>query len=398
MILLEQWFHKRQEAIRRRIEGESTEQIASSLKCSATWVHKWWGRYQQEGVEGLYDRPHVANNIANRTDPVIRRAVLSVRRQLQRRKTAKTRYSLIGSATIRTEMEKLGYWPLPALRTIERLLQEESLTTPREREDLAPVLREYPAPKAKDSNDVHQLDLISPRYIEGDSSKIYFVVVKDIFDKSAHIQMVTDRQAQTIVESLVEAWQLIGIPKVLQVDNGWEFQGSARWPRSFGKVICLCLRLKVELTFIPEGMAWRNGSVENLNGQFDRLFVKALKFKNQAHIRLELKVLNEAVNTQHVHEALGFKTSQQYRRGKKIKRLSPDFADHKDSSPICAGRLSFIRQVRPSGLITILHERFKVGKRFKGQFVNATIFTKQEKLKIYFRGRIVKQWSYKLRN
>jgi hypothetical protein len=294
-------------------------------------------------------------------------------------------------------MEKLGYKPLPALRTIERILDEEGLATPRGREKIAPTLREYPAPSAADSNDVHQLDLIGPRYLLGDSTKFYFVVVKDIFDQASHIQLTTDRQAQTIVECVVEAWRVLGIPKVLQVDNGWEFVGSTRWTRSFGKVIRLCLMLNVHLTFIPEGMACRNGSVENLNGQIDRLFVQPQQFKNLAHIHRELKLLNEAVNTQHLHPAIGFKTPKQYRRGKRIRRLSRDFAHHKASMPICAGKVSFIRQVRPSGRITILHEKFKVGKRFKGQFVKATIFTKQERLKVYFRGRLIKQWPYKPR-
>jgi len=294
-------------------------------------------------------------------------------------------------------MEELGYSPLPSLRTIERILHEEGLTTPRCKQKTAPALREYPAPSGRDSNDVHQLDLIGPRYLLGEGTKFYFVVVKDIFDQSSHIQLTTDRQAQTIIECVVEAWQVLGIPKLLQVDNGWEFLGSTRWTRSFGKVIRLCLMLKVELIFIPQRMACRNGSIENLNGQFNRLFVKGRQFKNPSHIRRELKLLNKAVNTQHVHPAIGSKTPHQYRRGKKIKKLSLNFVSHKAPLPICAGKVSFIRQVRPSGRITILNEKFKVGKRFKGQFVKATIFTKQKRFKVYFRGRVIKQWPYEPR-
>ena len=103
------------------------------------------------------------------------------------------------------------------------------------------------------------------------------------------------------------------------MDNGWEFRGSARWPRSLGKVIRLGLVLKVEILFIPEGEPCYNGSVENLNGMLDRRFVKTQRFEDLDQIRQELAKLNEAILSQHIHEHLGLKTPKQYRQGKALR-------------------------------------------------------------------------------
>ena len=388
---------RRQEAIRRRLAGESVAQLCAALQRSPSWFHKWWQRYREEGAEGLYDRSHGAFCVANRTDRTLRKAVVQLRQHLQDRQSEKGRYSLLGAPTISWELEQLGYRPLPALRTIERILQREGLTQPRQRLEMAPALKAYPGPKAKDSNQVHQLDFVGPRYLEGQSTKFYYLVLKDRFDQAAYIQVFTNRRAQTVVEGLVQGWKVLGVPKLVQMDNGWEFRGSARWPRSLGKVIRLGLLLKVEILFIPEGMPCHNGSVENLNGWLDRRFVKTQRFEDISQIRQELAKLNEAILSQHVHPSLGLKTPKQYRQGKPLGFLPSDFDRHEKPLPICDGKVSFLRMVRPSGRITLLGEKFKVGKRMKHHYVKATIFTRSEQLKVYFRGRIIKQWPYLLR-
>lgn len=388
---------RRREAIRRRLAGEGVAQICAALERSPSWFHKWWQRYREEGVEGLYDRSHAAFCVANRTDRTLQKAVVQLRQHLQDRQSAKGRYSLIGAPTIYWELEQLGYKPLPALRTIARILQREGLTQPRQRLELAFPLKTYPGPKAKDSNQVHQLDFVGPRYLEGKSTKFYYLVLKDRFDQAAYIQVSTNRRAQTVVEGLVHAWKVLGIPKVLQMDNGWEFRGSARWPRSLGKVIRLGLLLHVELLFIPEGMPCYNGSVENLKGMLGRRLVKAHRFEDLSQIQQELDKLNEALLSQHVHQILGLKTPKQDRQGKALRFLPSDFDRHRNPLPICDGKVSFIRLVRPSGRITLLGEKFKVGKRMKHHYVKATIFTRSEQVKVYFLGRILKQGPYALR-
>ena len=153
---------RRQEAIRRRLAGEGVAQICAALERSPSWFHKWWQRYWEEGAQGLYDRFHAAFWVANRTDRTLWKAVVQLRQHLQDRQSETGRYRLLGAPTISWELKQVGYRPVPALRTIERILQREGLTQPRQRLEMAPPLKAYPGPKAKDSNQVHQLDFVGP--------------------------------------------------------------------------------------------------------------------------------------------------------------------------------------------------------------------------------------------
>jgi hypothetical protein len=108
----------RRAAIRLRLTGESVESVCRTLKRSRAWFHKWWRRYLESGPEGLYDLSRGNHQVVNRTPPHIERAVITIRRRLAARATPQTRYSQIGAAQIRAELEALGHTPLPSLRTI----------------------------------------------------------------------------------------------------------------------------------------------------------------------------------------------------------------------------------------------------------------------------------------
>ena len=67
-----------------------------------------------------------------------------------------------------------------------------------------------------------------------------------------------------------------------------------------------------------------------------------------------------------------------------------------DKSPVAAGKVTFIRLVAAQGTVRILGQSFKVGKRPKYQYVKVTIYTKYQKLKVYYKGKLIKAFSYLL--
>jgi transposase InsO family protein len=386
--------YDRQAAIRLRLAGENIVDICNTLKRSTPWFHKWWKRYLALGPEGLYDLTHVNQRVVNRTPPHIERAVISIRRRLAARATPQTRYSRVGAVQIRSELETLGYSPLPSLRTIERIVSRAGLTCPPLR--LSPQLArsEYPGPRAQDTNQVHQVDGVGPRYLKADAPRYYFLVCKDVFDQSIYMEFVNNRKMDTVLEFLVHSWQQLGLPEKVQFDNGREFCGFGKRARYFSRVIRLCLRLGVEPVFIPPGMAEHNGSVENFNGWFQPLLLQK-PFRRPGDVRRELRGLMKTVNEEHIHLRLGHQTATQYRRSQQLRKLPTDFSIEPKLS-IAVGKVTFIRLVTIGGHIHILGQRFKIGKRLKFHYVIATIYTKQKKLKVYHKGRLVKEFAYKL--
>lgn len=386
----------RQKAIALRLAGETIESICGALKRTRQWFHKWWQRYLTAGPEGLYDLTRANHRVVNRVPPHIERAILSVRRCLEARATPQTRYTLMGAPSIRQELEALHLTPLPSLRPIERVLQRASLTSPPLRLARRLAQTEYPGPKAHDSNQVHQVDVVGPRYLKGDRTAYYFLVCKDVFDQAVYVEFVASREMEHILTFLVQAWQRLGLPDKVQFDNGREFCGWGRWPRSLSRVIRLCLRLEGEPVFIPEGRPQRNGSVEHFNGWFQPVLL-GHRFRTPAQVRREVVRLMDTVTGRHVHPQLGYQTPAQYRRGKRLRKLPAKFSLDEQPIPVAAGKVTFIRLVSAQGDIRILGEKLRVSKRLKFQYVRATLSTEHQVVKVYHNGRLIRRLSYKLR-
>src|SRR5262249_33146221 len=257
-------------------------------------------------------------HVAQQIPPELERAILSIRRRLQARAMPATRYALIGGTAIRAELTALGIRPVPAARTIERVLQRHGLTAPRIR--LAPLLprQDYPGPQARASNQLHEVDLVGPVYLKGSRRRYYIWVGKDAFDGAVCLRLAGSRRLDEVLGFLGECWKDLGLPEQVQLDNARELCGWGPAGRDLSRVIGLCLRCGVGPVFIPAKEPQCNGAVEHFNGWFQpRLFDR--RFHRPGDLRRELARRQEAVNTQHVHPRLGGQTPAQHRRGLRLR-------------------------------------------------------------------------------
>ena len=386
----------RQQAVRMRLAGDGVSLICQNLHRSPTWFHKWWQRYLAAGGEGLYDLTRARHEIVNRTPAHIERAILAIRRRLAARATSQTRYALLGAPTIAQELKTLGFTPVPTLRTIERVLQRAHLTSPRLRLAQHLPRSEYPGPRATDSNQVHQVDLVGPRYLTGDKTKYYFYICKDAFDQAVYAEFHAGNAAEQVLAFLIAAWQHLGLPQQVQFDNGRQFYAPGRYARSLNRVIRLTLRLGVQPVFIPEGQPAHNGSVENFNGWFQPLLLRQ-NFPNARVVQRELQRLLTAANEQHVHQALGFMTPLQFRRTKRLRRSPANFAIDLNKIPVSVGKILFIRWVGITGFVDVLGQSARVGRRFRYHYVKVLLETHPQRLRIYCNARLIKSCEFKLR-
>jgi transposase InsO family protein len=324
--------------------------------------------------------------------------IVSIRERLERHDTADTQYSLIGAPSIAREMKLLGYpeADIPPLRTIEHILHRNHQThsgVPTKEEW---THKSYPAPPAVAPNDVQQLDLVGPRYLTGQSTQYYYQVLKDIVGKAVFVDAADNRQAESVVAFQVAGWQAIGLPKVLQLDNGSEFVGSPRYPKSLSKPIKLCLHLGIEVLFIPPKSPWRNGCVESFNGLLDELLVCAQVLETYDQMRHEAHAFTEACNTRHPHPALNYLTAMEYRQQHPVRLLAADFQVPNLKVLPPAGTISFIRLIRKSGRITLLQEKFDITPDLKWEYVYASILVHEHTLKVWHKGELIKTFDYQL--
>ena len=395
-------YKKRLVAIRRYLSGEKPVEIYSSLGYSSGWFFKWKKRYELYGLDGLKDLSKAPKCQANATPKAIESTIVSMRKLREQREQEATRYALIGAYAIHEELKELGYNP-PSVRTVHRILARNGLITSQSEDKPARCLIEshYPCIEITKPGQLQQLDLVGPRYLKGSGQKYYFYNLKDVCSLRVAIQTGKDHKAISVVKAVISAWQRMGIPTILQHDNGLEFRGSNRYPHSAGLLTKLCLLLGVETLFIPPRQPYRNGSIENLNGLFQRLVLRSQTLNTFAQLQEETYKFECAANTQHHHFPLNGCTSQGYEEkvGFTPNLLTKNFKFKQSfkfkQTP--QGKVSFICRIRKSGKITIANEKFLIDPKLARQYVYATIFVKEQKLKIFYHNEIIKQFHYDLK-
>ena len=372
-------------AVSRYLRGEPPSALCRALNRTRAWFYKWLKRYDPTNPVWAQSQSHAPRQVASKTPAEVERRVCEVRQRL-----VTTRYAQKGALAIQWQLQQLGVAPLPALWTINRLLKRHGLLVkPR----YAPRGTPYPTVALSGPHHVHQLDLVGPRYLTG-GERFYGVHLIDASSNAVALEAVASKQAVLVVEALVAAWQRLGLPSILQMDNELSFRGSNRYPRSFGLLIRLCLYLGVEARFIPEGEPWRNGIIERFNDVYDKLFFRSQRFPDLAHLRRELPGFEAFHNTQHRYAKLGQRTPWAVHTAGRRRPLPARFVRHRQGLPWGDGRISFIRLTDQAGTVRFFSERFVVDPSLIHEYVTGTIDTKPGLLKFTHQGRLVKVYKY----
>jgi len=93
-------------------------------------------------------------------------------------------YAQVGVSAIPWELQKIGT-PSPSDRTINRVLKREGLV---KKPSYVPKGVAYPYfTEALEINNIHQVDLVGPRYIKGDG-RFYSLNVVDLFSHQVYLE------------------------------------------------------------------------------------------------------------------------------------------------------------------------------------------------------------------
>lgn len=397
-------------AVQKYLAGEKPIEIYKRLNKSKKWFFKWLSRYQDQGakrarLETWYqDLPRVPKHQPHRTKTDMEMIIISIRDQL-----AKTRYAQIGAETILWELQKLGIKKSPSVRTIERIIKRNGRVLPKRKHNTY-AGKNYPSPTACSPNDIHQFDIVGRRYIKSNQGlqSFYSFHLKDIYSHVAQIKQYQYKNAEAILDYFVnKVWRSLGTPYILQMDNFLAIRGSNRHPRSFSNLIKLCLLLEIEVLFIPPGEPWRSGIIESFNNAFDKKFFRTQQFRNLDHLADESDNFERFYNIKRPNSALnvkehGSKIPMEVFKRFQQKTLSDRFnlnefkINNKLKIPLTEGKISFIRWIKEDRLLHLFTERFLLKHPLANEYVKATIFTKEQILRVYFEDEVVSEFKYKL--
>ena len=373
----------RRQAIRLRLRGIKAKCILAKVQRSRVWLSKWQKRFEREGVAGLHSHSRRPDHTPTMCAPRIVRLIVQTRRRLVKQKVG-----LIGARAIRRELRLLGLGQqAPSLATIKRVLQTHSLiATPRT------ATRAYcPKPLTTVTGSLHALDWTC-RYLEA-GPKVYAFHSLNLRTRACAQSIVADKRSDTVVQHCLLSWQTLGIPQFLQLDNDAAFCGGYKAPRVFGQFVRRCLYLGIALIFLPIAEPECNGEVEELNGLWGHAFWERRRFASFGRVCRASPAFVRWYMTDYTPPVLAEVTPRQAQRRERNCRLTAAQVAHlPDRLPITAGRIHFIRKVKPDGTIAVLNETWKVSKRLAGKYVWATITTHRRRLDIWYQRSEQHDW------
>lgn len=257
---------QRREAIAMLQRGISITEICATLGRTRRWLSKWRQRFAAEGPAALRGRSRAPRRRPRATPERIVRAVLAARDRLARRR-GRQRFAGSGADAVAWELELEDIRPMPARRTIERILERAGRTRP------PAVAHErsggpYPYPPASAPGDLHETDLVGPRHLRSGRGPVRFFDFHtvDVGGGGAATEQRPDKSAESFCGYLVEcAWPKLGLPRIWQIDNESAIAGFPAAGRIFTQPVRLALLLGIEVRFIPMGEPGRNADVESFN-------------------------------------------------------------------------------------------------------------------------------------
>src|SRR5436305_1570978 len=382
----------RRQALRLTLQGRPPHVILRAIPRGRTWLYKWQQRFRLYGWAGLHSQSRQPHQSPHAYSAAIRAAVIRARHLLEQRLVG-----LIGPAAIQAELRS---WPhikcVPARTTIRRILQAAGIgTAPSPRP--APY---YPQPTPTPEYSIQATDW-TERYLPG-GAKVYAFHTVDLATHVFTQTLSPDKALATVRAHLLVVWTRWGRPAGSQTDNDGVFCGGYKVRRVFGQIVRLCLYLGIDPIFIPVGEPQRNGVVERVNGLWSAGFWGRRHFRSFAEVAAASPEFVAWYMQEYQPPALHGLTPSQAQLPPAARLSAAQVRALPTELPITAGRVHFLRQVSAAGDISLLNERWVVGKRWAQCYVWATVITHKHELRVYYRAseqtpvRLLRTWPYAL--
>lgn len=383
----------RQEAVRRRLAGESPTEIAEALGRTTRWVRKWVARHDENGGtdDWARDRSRAPLHSPTKLDDQTRELILAARERLVANPRAQ-----YGALAIQWELRRVGVRDIPPSWTIERVLSRAGLTRPRRR-PAGYVSKNVPYPKPVDvePGTTHQVDMIGPRHLFG-AAQFHALNLVDVGSHLAGNDIITELRPPLLAQSLAGIWGRVGVPSVAQFDNHANFRGGIQpaW-QYFSPIVATCLDLGVTPRFIPLREPWRNGVVEHFNDVWDKSFFRTEVFNSIDHLRVENDAFIEFHNTHHRYSAHAGASPNQIWDG--LLRNPLEAGYQLPTRLPAKGRIEVVRFIRSNRSVDLFGKRIRVAEDQTHQYVTAIIKVRTKKvIVVTLDGEIIHHGNYDL--
>jgi transposase len=372
---------ERQTMIHLLRSGHNPAEVATILHRSPAWVYKWWKRYyERQAWEDLQERSRAPQRRPRQIAEAVRQAICQARSELEGEATEPGKLSYIGAAAMQARLRRMKIKPVPSQRTIERVLKAAGMIRPRPSKTKAGVA--YPHLQPQQPHQLIQVDIVT-HFLPGGPCVACFNAI-DVVSHYPTGQQFASRRSEDAANFLLHVWQELGIPDYTQVDNEACFSGGFTHAGVLGKVVRLALLVGTELLFSPLRHPESNGTVERFHQDYNLHIWDKWNLPDLTTVQRHSPVFFEAYRHSEHILALAGRCPAQVHFEHPCRPLPPDFQRAKHL-PLTAGKVHFMRLVKPDRKISVLNLEWDVPQAQPGQGVWATLelSSRGAKLRVY---------------
>ena len=344
------------------LDGMSVTDVARRNKVSRQSVHTWLRRYANGGMAALADKSSRPESCPHQMAPVIEARVVELRR-------AHPRW---GPRSIRTQLAKDGFTPVPGRSSIYRTLVRHRLLepTPRKRSRA-----DYKRWERSRSMELWQMDVVG-RFHLADGTEVK--VVTGIDDHSRFCvcaRVVAQATARPVCEALQWALRTHGVPDQILTDNGKVF--TARFGQGPGPVLFdrICANNGIRHLLTAPYSPTTTGKVERFHKTMRSEF---LVDHDRVHPSIEalqraLDAWVDEYNTKRPHQSLGDRPPVERFALATARPADLEMPQVHEQTPLSQRPAGVNRWVDQRGSIGLGGFRYRVGATFAGEPVEVVV-------------------------
>jgi hypothetical protein len=284
-------------AVRR---GASQRSVAASEGVALRTVQRWVERAGDQRLDRVDWADHSSRPLTTRRTPHdIEDVVLEVRERLEAGPLGEHGAEAIGRELEAMALAGLLPGPIPAVRTIGRILERRGVLDGRRR-----VRRPAPPPGwylpsvADRTEELDSLDAVVGLTVTG-GREVDVLTATSLHGGLGQAWPGWAVTARSTIDALTERWRAHGRPGFAQFDNDTRFHGFPAQDRSLGRVVRFCLSMGVVPVFPPPLETGFQAAIENLNGRWQRALWRREPFTTMEDLRARSAAWQEALAARH---------------------------------------------------------------------------------------------------
>jgi len=353
-------------AVRR---GQPLREVAGRFGVGVATVAYWVQRATGQRLDRVdWSDRSSAPHTTRRTDTSLEDLVLQTRRDL-----AVGDLGAIGADAIRQTLLNQDVAKVPSVRTINRILGRRGALDGRKRTRRPPPPTGWYLPDvAQTLAELDSIDIVEGLVIKGGPHVEVLNVVSLHGGLTASWPVESPVTSERTVQSLVEHWRAVGLPAYAQFDNDPIFHGTHRYPDALGRVIRLCLSLKVVPVLVPPRETGFQAMIESYNGWWQSKVWSRFQHHDLADLQGHSQRYVAALRTQRAARIEAAPDRRAFPAGWKLnlkKRPS--------------GRVVYLRRSNDNSAVLLLGETWPLGQVWPNRLVRCEVSLDEDKIRFF---------------